>query len=915
MDPIFTQAQWIWSGDETGYNDYRQAEHRFRIGEAGLASVRFGASAELRITADALYQVWLNGVVVGHGPAKSAKGRRSVDTYHVAALLRSGANVLEIVVLSIGVGTMCYVRGLPGLIFELTCAQQVVAASGTTTSMRLDRRRRQGTVRRWILPCLEDVDAAAPGDAWSPATVVQRTAELYARRVPLPTREVRIPQRIALTDRVKLPNVSVSFRHKPYLVSAEENLRHNPFATTSLFVTDIVSPIAQTLHLTPTRGAVTWYFTGRVVVHGSGWGPWQPGPEGLPRIELRAGLNRLVGIHRHDHFAEINVAGRCAVPVTFVNPFGAGGFQVITGELVDAANLLPTPDVLPEPDWEALRSRMPVMDPHHTLVEANAQDLIIGAETIAGEHVLPISASASDPVVLPTAAKGTAVRVVVDLGAVYNGWLSFRVRGRHGSRLMISCCEGLEPGPPQRLQWTYGCENALTYRCSDGTDSFESFLPYGVRYIALHHTGDFPLEVSDLSVFTANCGSRRQGSFICSDPLLNRIYDMAVQTVISGTDDTLTDCPTFEQVNWNFDNRTAWLGESVSCANTAVGWNSMVVFAEDPEFTGAVRSQYPSAWDNFIPTWSMHWILWCRDYLQATGDVQRVSSLYPRIRAGLEEFLGRIGPNGLMAWPNVWHFIEWGKGRDDDQAINAAEQAVLVATFEAGAELAIVAGEDGGRWREARDRLVAAIERELWVPQRGAYADSLHADGTLSSVSSQTTNAMMCSHGVATHERAVVLARRIAEKDPALLAYGSPYGLFHILEMYDRLGLVEPLFAEIRHRFGDMALAGDGTLWEHFAEFGHCGFPTRSRCHPFAAYVLKYLVSYLGGIRPASPGVYSCRIEPRPPQGVTFCYCSMPTPHGLIRAGWTMSGDRRVVTSELPAGVVLLPNGQQESPT
>ena len=905
----FTQAQWIWSGVDTEYNDYRQVEHRFQVNAAELTAIRGAKSATLSITADSLYQVWLNGAIIGHGPAKSAKGRRSVDTYDVALGLRCGENVIEVAVLSIGVGTMCYVRDLPGIIFEIDLDRRVLAASGSDTRMRKDGRRRQGTVRRWITPCLEDFDAAAMSEAWSPATVVKRTVDLYPRRVPLPTREVRSPQRIVLAERIILPNVSVSFRHKPYLVSAEENLRQNHFGTKSLFVTDISSPIDQTLHLTPTRGAVTWYHAGKVVVHGKGWDPWQAGTKDLPRIELRAGLNRLIGIHRFDHFTEINLAGRCEAPVTFINPFGAGGFQVIAGEIVDAANLLPTPEFLPEPDWESLKSRMPTMDPRHTLIEANAQDLVLGAEVLGQESMAEVSVSASDPLLLSPAAQGTALRVVVDLGSVYNGWISFRVRGHKGSRLIVSCFEGIEAGPPLRLQWAYGCENAMTYRCGDGLDTFESFLPYGVRYLALHHTGDATLEVSQLHVLTANCGSRRLGSFNCSDPMLNRIYDMAVQTVISGLDDTITDCPTFEQVNWNFDNRAAWIGESRSCANTAVGWNSIVLFAEDPEMTGAVRSHYPSSWNHQIPTWPMHWIMWCRDYLNATGDVQRVTGLFPRIRAGIEEFLSRIGANGLMAWTDVWHFFEWGRGRDDDHAINTAEQAVLVATLDAGIELAIVAGEDGGRWREARQRLAEAIDRELWVPSRGAYADSLHADGTLSPISSQTTNAMVCTHGVASRERARELAHRIANNDPALLPYGSPYGLFHILELYDQLGLVEPLFATIRHRFGAMAQAGDSTLWEHFADYGHLGFPTRSRCHPFASYVIKFLVSNIGGIHPVSRGTSNCIIKPRPPQGVTFGQCGLPTPHGIVKVGWHLTGGEITINTDLPVGVTRLTDG------
>ena len=57
------------------------------------------------ITADAYYQAWLNGRAIGEGPAKSAEGRRSVDTWDIAALVVTGVNELLAVALSLGVGT------------------------------------------------------------------------------------------------------------------------------------------------------------------------------------------------------------------------------------------------------------------------------------------------------------------------------------------------------------------------------------------------------------------------------------------------------------------------------------------------------------------------------------------------------------------------------------------------------------------------------------------------------------------------------------------------------------------------------------------------------------------------------------------------------------------------------------------
>jgi alpha-L-rhamnosidase len=876
-------AQWIWSGDDAGYDDYREARHEFTLTDDQLTQVRRGGRIELSITADALYQVWINGRMLGHGPAKSAKGTRGIDTYDLARQAVPGVNRLDVLALNLGAGNMCYCMGKPGLLFEVRLDDDLLAASGPETLMRPSRSRDKPTVRRWMLPCIEDVDAGAAAGEWAPASVVERDLALYPRRVPLPTREPLTMRRIVAADRVKLPTFAISFRHKPYLVSPEELPRNNNFGTPAYLVTDIVSPVAQPLRFTPTRGAFDWYFKGRKLVAGNGWGPWEETDEAVT-IDLIAGANRLVGVHKHDHFADISLAGFCETPVEFTNPFGPGGFQIVP---VDEPIADSAPDAI---DWEALCSAMPPMDPAHTMPAANAQDLALGAEVTDSTPDLEtlLRTPAGAPLVLPAAPDGEAVRVVVDLGMVHNGWLAFEANGRAGNRLLFSFFEGIDAGPPLRLHWAYGAENALTYRLTDGPQRFESFHPYGVRYIAIHHTGAEPVSLSNLRVLTANCGSRPKGFLRCSDPLLNEIYAIATQTVISSVDDTFTDCPTFEQVNWNYDNRAAFLGEILTCANTAVARHSIALFAEDPEFAGLVRSQYPSTWDNFIPLWSMHWIMWCRDYVELTGDLAFGRQMYPRIRAGIEEALGKIGDRGLLEWDGVWHFVEWGHGRDDGHAICGVEQAGLAGALEAAVRIANLLGEtDATAWNEARTALVNAINRELWDESRGAYADSLHADGTLSPVSSQTTNAMMGIYGVADNARAEALAQRIVDNDPALLAYGSPYGLYYVLELFDRFEMVEPIFAAIRHRWGDMVLDGDRTTWETFAEYGgHGGFPTRSRCHPFAAYVVRYLVKYLLGVSSWNCGESPVAGKPNPPSGVTFCRGAVPTPQGLLPVGW-----------------------------
>ena len=84
-------------------------------------------------------------------------------------------------------------------------------------------------------------------------------------------------------------------------------------------------------------------------------------------------------------------------------------------------------------------------------------------------------------------------------------------------------------------------------------------------------------------------------------------------------------------------------------------------------------------------------------------------------------------------------------------------------------------------------------------------------------MSSQTTNAMMGIYGVADNARAEALAQRIVDNDPALLAYGSPYGLYYVLELFDRFGaprVHEPRCALDPGRMhSPVVLVHDDLLW------------------------------------------------------------------------------------------------------
>ncbi|MEW5814623.1 MAG: alpha-L-rhamnosidase C-terminal domain-containing protein [Spirochaetota bacterium] len=887
--PIFTgRPGWIWDeSDPYGYNYYLKAVRTFRV-TASERDAALRKGAELKITSDALYQVWLNGIIVGHGPAKSAENKRSVDFYRIEGLLNTGNNTLEVVVLSIGTGTMTYCPSKAGLIFEIDLGGGKTVVSDSSLRVAADTTRNRRTARRWLLPCIEDVNVNRKIPVYKRAVCIEKKEILYKRRIPLPSRTPFLPARFMYWDTVRLPDFSLTQRIKPYLVSGNLYKRNNLYFQKAYFITDIISPVEQDMIFTPTLGNVSWHFNGRLVGNGSGWKLCNLN-SGKAVIRLRKGKNRLIGVHNvPDIFEDFNLAGFVEIPVKFQNPCGKGAFQVIPVDEYRVELFLRIERLKKGEPFPA-GSAIPDMRPADSMLQANAQDLAVGAVSVTG-HQSPFPIQF--PLQLPSPEQpGHANRYIFDLGVLINGWINFTVTGGKGDILIFSFVEHIEEKPGLFIQWPDGSNNALRYTLKEGLQTYESFMPYGVRYIILHYQGKNPLTVNDLRVNSAYCGSVPTGTFRCSDALWERIYKICCNSLIAGIDDTYTDCPTFEQVNWNFDNRLSSTADMLINGNDEIIKNSIMLFSEDPRYPGLVRSQYPSCWDSRIPLWSFHWILWIKDYFLYSGQTDFVKEMYPRIRAGLTEGIGAINSAGLVEFHDVWHFVDWGHGRDDDNPVMTAEQGGFILALKAAAYLARCLGSpyrhEAKKWETAAAHLTASVNRHLWDSEKELYFDALHKDGSCSRVFSRVSNAIMVLCGAPEGEVKRKLMRRIINNDSALLPYGSPFGLYYILELYADAGEYRLLLDTVRARWGEMVAAGDTTVWETFSEFGlkDRGVPTRSRCHPMAAYIVKYIIRYLLGIEALRPGFAEFRVNPVP-LDLRFAEGSIPTPEGAIKVAW-----------------------------
>lgn len=113
-DHFVWQASWIWGGSEDWpRNEWRCFRKAFTLRQWEHES------AEITITADARYVLYVNGILCGRGPNRSWPFELNYHVHEVGHLLRPGVNTLAVLVMSYGTATFSYVPGRGGLLAQL----------------------------------------------------------------------------------------------------------------------------------------------------------------------------------------------------------------------------------------------------------------------------------------------------------------------------------------------------------------------------------------------------------------------------------------------------------------------------------------------------------------------------------------------------------------------------------------------------------------------------------------------------------------------------------------------------------------------------------------------------------------------------------------------------------------------------
>jgi hypothetical protein len=564
------------------------------------------------------------------------------------------------------------------------------------------------------------------------------------------------------------------------------------------------------------------------------------------------------------------------------------------------------------------------------------------AEDVKAPYVHPLPASALSPVdvyamgaserrvpVLPDVEKpaallhdsadwtvvhhtaGVDIRLLIDFGNERLGFHEMVLDAPAGTIVDVHNFEFIQRDG--RINLAEGMNNSFRYVCREGVQKYRTFVRRGFRYswVSLRNF-DRPVRIRQVRALVSAYPPARQGSFACSDPMLDRIWEAGAHSVRSCAEDTFVDCPTYEQTHWVGDARNEALVDLVANGDPMLSCHCWIQAGRSLGRSPLVESHVPSGWQCILPAWSFLWMRWAREHFHLTGDTSFAQDAMPFLEANAAGIREHLTPEGLFRI-HGWNMFDWAPMDTPSDGIVTHQNCLAVMGLRETAGLARETGNSdlAQAWDAMADRIDTAVNAHLWSEERQADLDCLRADGSPSPVFSQQTQTAAYISGVAKGARAEVCQAIVDTAPAGFVTAGSPFYMFFVLEALVRQGRFTELLEQIRGYWGVQIAAGATTFWEQYYQPAAGTGPingasahrlTRSHCHGWSAAPTFFLSQHVLGVQPLQPGYEAVRIAPQP-GGLAWAHGRVPTPHGPVVVHWEQKDGSFFMDVSLPGKV------------
>ncbi len=528
---------------------------------------------------------------------------------------------------------------------------------------------------------------------------------------------------------------------------------------------------------------------------------------------------------------------------------------------------------------------------------------------------------------------------IYDFGQNFAGLVHFELDGVKGQEILVHHAEVLHPDGSLNTDFLRSAKARIRYICKDGHQEFyPSFTYMGFRYVSVKGIDPDKIKVTARALYS---DVEDNGSFTCSNEMINRLQENIRWGAKSNFVDIPTDCP-------QRDERMGWTGDIALFARTATFNYDMGRFLKkwlkdmraEQGKGGGIPNTVPSGGFGFPVTMPLMAIDFWGDasilvpYAQylASGEKEVLSDNYEMMKkyvdacrfwAGLLSFGKR-----KYLWNTLYtfHFGDW-VAPDAPKMDQWQKRSKWTAT----ASLANTAG----LLAEIADVLGKTDDARLYrsVSEGAAEAYSKYLTDGNGKLKNEFQTAYVLPiyfdmfKGKEKQNAADNLAKLVRDNDYKIGTGfpGTPYILFALADNGHKEEAFKMLLCDKCPSWLYEVRVGATTIWERWDgldEDGNCPIGDDgtssmiSYNHYASGAVGDFLYRRIAGIEPLLAGYKSFQIKPMPGGGITNATGKLGTPYGEIISSWKLENGAFVIDVKVPVGTtcrLVLPDGTEKT--
>lgn len=500
---------------------------------------------------------------------------------------------------------------------------------------------------------------------------------------------------------------------------------------------------------------------------------------------------------------------------------------------------------------------------------------------------------------------------IFDLGQNISGVIRLKVKGKAGDKVTIRYAEVLHNDGRMSTE-NLRCARAVDTYILKGDPEGETWTPeftyHGFQYVELTGFPGTP-GLDAVTGIVIHSDTPIHGSFECSDPMLNRLYQNIVWTQRANFFEMPTDCP-------QRDERMGWTGDAQIYVNAATfnadiasfyvkwlrdlnddQWDYGAYPAYAPRPLARPNEHHAAGWMDagvICP-----WTIW-----QVYGDTRVISEHWRKMNDFMDwrikrdpELKGAVDDCGFGDWLSV------GKVETPIPFIDLAYHAYDAQLM---AEMATATGQeaDAKKYRAHAEKVRAAFVKNY-----------LNPDGKLK-IHNQTAYAMSLFFDLIPEEQRAASAahlRNLIEENGDKMTTGF-LGTRPLLPALSASGHHDIAGTLMQQRdypsWGYEVDNGATTIWERWNSYIKGVGVHEPSMNSFSHYafgaVCEWMMADLAGIDRAAPGFDRVKIAPRPTGTITHASASTETRHGKLACSW------KIKDGKFSAEVTVPPNTTAE---